>query len=235
MKESLGNNIEQQEKPIISVIDWIKSEEWVNDETISTRIQEAKKFINQLPEFEAGFFLTTGFSPFFIDSYLEKKEESKLIEDKVNGKVVVDLGAGNSLDRVSPFFAEMGVKEFVAVDKFFQRSDMEREYLNLILDSLRDKFKTQRVSFDYFKDDMLVFLSKLPDKSANFILNGLDYDIIGHDYWNKLSEELYRTTYDGGIIMGTNSEFHELGEKFKNISPTGMKDYHNYEGVFEKK
>ncbi len=234
MKENLGNNIEKKEEPVISVIDWIKSEQWKNNDIISTRVQEAEKFINNLPELEAGVFLTTGFSVFFIDSYLENEEERTLIEDKVKGKIIVDLGAGNSLDRVSPYFAEMGAKEFVAVDKFFQKDDVNRDSLNTILESLRDKFKTQGTNVDYFQDDMLVFLSKLPDKSANFVLNGLDDNIISYNYWNKLAEELYRTTYDGGVVMGTNSEFYKLGEKFKNISSTGKKDYHNYEGIFEK-
>lgn len=73
---------------------------------------------------------------------------------------------------------------------------------------------------DYINDDMLKFVSKLPDKSTNFLINGIDDSIIRNNkYWEKLSKELYRATEDSGIITGYGSAFYHFEKYFRDITP----------------
>ena len=58
------------------------------------------------------------------------------------------------------------------------------------------------------QDDMLLFASRLPDESVNFIMNGLDIFVIGETkYRERLNFELERATEKGGLIIGNQSDF----------------------------
>ncbi|MEK7208282.1 MAG: hypothetical protein AAB699_01905 [Patescibacteria group bacterium] len=55
--------------------------------------------------------------------------------------------------------------------------------------------------------DMLNFTARLPHNSANFVMNGIDFDIVEKpEYWNALEEEITRATRVGGVLFGYGSE-----------------------------
>lgn len=57
------------------------------------------------------------------------------------------------------------------------------------------------------KADMLDFLARIKDGSANFAINGIDEIIINdHRYHQALATELVRATKPGGLIFGLGSE-----------------------------
>ncbi len=227
MKEILGNNIERQEKPIISVVDWIENKEWEKDAQIMSRVNETTAYLKSISSEDAGYTFGTPFDALFVMGFLESNDNHKIIEEKVRDKVVIDLGAGSAY-RLLEEFAKLNVKEYIGVDK--KRSD------SIISDYAKQRLGELGVKGDYIRSDMLLFVSKLPDKSANFVINGIDDNILDNkEYWDRLIDQIYRTTYDEGVIMGTGSEFNLFTKKFVQINEPIRNEWNVSEGIFKKR
>ncbi len=69
-----------------------------------------------------------------------------------------------------------------------------------------EKFPDLPLPTLHIRADMLDFLSRLKNSSANVVINGIDGDIIPpEEYHQALAVELLRVVKDGGLIFGNNS------------------------------
>jgi len=132
----------------------------------------------------------------FLDSPVnDNSKKISYLKEKLKGKIVVDLGCGgvgSVHDNIS-IMARLGVKNYIGIDV-----DLNALHANLILIE-----GLEMPLVRYIKEDMLVFASKLKDKSVNFFMCGIDNTIIKSDvYWERLGEQLARATEDNGLIFG---------------------------------
>ncbi|MEI8270847.1 MAG: hypothetical protein WCG45_05785, partial [bacterium] len=159
---------------------------------------------------EIGNVLKYGFTSPFTQIYLKSgfnEETSSLLKSRVKDQTLVDLGSGEEIFSILPWLKEAGISEFVGVDKFPNKD----------LSWYQDKIKQNDLNGNYFKDDMLLFLAKLPDESANVMINGIDHTIISNnEYWEKLKQEIRRVIPKYGVVLGYSSDFSEI-EGLKSI------------------
>lgn len=151
------------------------------------------------------------------------KPIKNILEEKLNGKSLVDLGCGNN-DGNFPMDVKISLKKFTAVDidppvsknKAPNNSD---EGVVYGIQKMKDNGITKNASI--VKEDILRYVANLPDGSSNFFLSALDDDVIvEEEYWKYLSEEICRATENGGIII--NAGVGRIGDyldrtKFKTI------------------
>ncbi|OGF23390.1 hypothetical protein A2Y83_02410 [Candidatus Falkowbacteria bacterium RBG_13_39_14] len=128
---------------------------------------------------------------------------------------LIDLGGGTMPTMAK--FAETSKSEFyINVEKNWPDENPINPKKDIA--DKRDKEEYLKMQYVVVKDDMLDFISKIPDNSANFTINGINYQIIKNQKYHKaLAQELVRATKEGGIIFGVQSDvFNYLsGEEFK--------------------
>lgn len=148
----------------------------------------------------------------------------KFLEKKLKGSLLIDLGGGRAADRtgkthIGHVAEKLGVKTYINVERFL--SD------NVSVDLFTDV--SEKVGVEQpkntkiitVKGDMLDFISRLPDNSANFSMNGIDHFVIeDEEYHNALTTELTRTTKPGGVVFGINCDavFSLSKDKFERLS-----------------
>ena len=128
----------------------------------------------------------------------EKLEVFDYLVSKVKGNIVVDLGGTN----MRRFASALGAKAYIGVDKFAYEEEHPRNaYVDLT--PTERKKDTDIISV---KNDMLDFVSRLPDDSVCIIMNGIDGEIIRSDeYHTALAKEIMRVTKKDGLAFGRNS------------------------------
>ncbi len=163
-----------------------------DDPIAMRRIIEANKFLLSLT---GKLFSTidTDFARNFLSS--GNSEVLDKLEKHFWGKVVVDLGCGTN-DRVMKIF-EYSARGYIGVD--------------LGVGELRSSVARQEVEAGYpvslISDDMLHFVSSLPDDSANFFMVGIDHIILQNGrYRKRLGQEIYRATEKGGVFFVNSSD-----------------------------
>lgn len=219
----------KEENKIKSVISWIDNKEWESDSILRSHVENIKGFVDNLPKEEIGLNLIQSFSNEYIKLFEIKRsgnidlsqDSRNIIKNKFKDKIVIDLGVGQSFLKMLELIKNMEVKEFIGLEKFIPLSNEKIPTNNEIKNSLDLSIKESKefgINGAFIYDDMLIFLSKLPDKSANFIMNGIDSNVIQSlEYWNMLSEEINRVSYDKGIITGYGSNFRNFSEFFTDI------------------
>jgi hypothetical protein len=144
----------------------------------------------------------------YESGFMRVKQPSRLLSEKLNGKRLIDLGAGNieSLTAMAHLAAVLGVSEYIAVEKYIDYGRAE----GLIEAFMGDSYP--QIVFRAFNDDMLLFLTKMKDGSANIVMNSVDRSIlvppnhlIGEMYGLELASEIARVVPAGGIAFGVNS------------------------------
>ena len=130
----------------------------------------------------------------------------QFIQKSLRGDTLIDLGAGDQVF-VQNLAKSFGVKRYIGVD-------IEG-----------DETAEKNADFEKYrlKDDMLLFISKLPDNYGSFFIAGAeDYsggttqieytdgeigaDILPSQYMEKVLQEVYRATRPGGLlIVGANN------------------------------
>lgn len=133
----------------------------------------------------------------------------------LEGRTLVNL-AGFDLD---------GVAEVLGVDTLL--------YINLYQPGLSETPEIRSEQHPEFhnavlriglKAEMLDFVCKMPDGSADFTINGVDSALIGHQpYRDRLFQEIARATRSGGVVFGVNTTHMSMFEKlgFKPIIQSG--------------
>jgi hypothetical protein len=122
-----------------------------------------------------------------------------LLKSKFNGKMLVNLGAGNP----SPFLEELNNGTIINVDRFSFGNVGTKKPIKL--EKMWTQKKGEVKSFGV-SADMLDFVSKLSDNSVNIEIDGIDYDIIHNpEYHKALAKEILRVTEKGGLMIGIHS------------------------------
>ena len=226
MKSPEVNSFNKETEPVLSVLSWIENEEWKKDPKAVIRLNENEEFIKNLDfrnkiensylfavdkksensglaKLEESFF-SSKFSTYFESDF--SGDIKKSIKDKIKNRNLIDLGTGKSFLKAALFFKKMEPLEFIGVEKF-NKSD------TLVFE---ESLKENNIKGKYVVDDILLFLSKLPDNSANFFMAGVDFGVISNEeYWERLKKEILRTIYKDGIFVGYGSDIKNL-EGFEN-------------------
>ena len=165
--------------------------------------------------------------------YKHNEDTAKLLKEKLSGKTLVDLGFGNNFNHLDAL-KDLGIARYKGVDLMI--------YNNVIIDDkdfysrAEEKYKKNNIKAEIIEQDMLKYVARMPDSSANFMLNAIDnYMIKDNQYWKYLIEEIYRTTEPKGIVTGVSAgtiskKFSESG-KFKiiegdsEVNPQELEEY----------
>ena len=164
------------------------------------------------------------------------KTEKEYLKRKLKDGLLIDLGGNASDFRASSVMRrlsrQLGVKTYINVD-YCHGGDIN-PYTSILapdmveppsLKPLSKKEKSQTINDLLVNDDMLDFVSRLPDNSSNFAINGIDenslHDQVG-SYTQALWREILRSTKKGGVIFGVGSEIwrdsDEISDEIKFIS-----------------
>lgn len=140
--------------------------------------------------------------------FMRLESPSKTLVEKLRGSRLVDLGAGNrdSLTAMAHLAAVLGVKEYIAVDKYVDYSAAEGLLDHFVGESYPEMILRA------VNDEILLFLAKLEDGSANIAMNSIDRcmlattnHLIAEMYGLELAGEIARVVPPGGIAFGVNS------------------------------
>ena len=71
------------------------------------------------------------------------------------------------------------------------------------------------------KADMLDFVARMRDDSANFMLNGIDFASVpgSERYHEVLAQELVRATKPGGLVFGINATVDHIWREMSDKAP----------------
>lgn len=127
----------------------------------------------------------------------------------------------------------MGASGYVAVERFFlsddsgvYSTDPEKNLLDRVDDRLLRMPEQMRMAL--VQADMLDFLSRLPDGSANICINAIDCFVIPSDsYHRALSTEISRVVPAGGVAFGINAQCLET-------APPGMSSIGRRSWIYRK-
>lgn len=164
-------------------------------------------------------------------------DSGKVLKNKLDDEILVDLGCGRQ--PVIELAEKVGARVLIGVDRYSIGSENDSPSPQKVVEEpIRENGQTVLV-----REDLLKFVSHIPDNSANFTINGIDDDIIKNkDYQKALAKEIIRATKKGGIIFGKNSTslfyIREEGqEQTKEIMEEVFKrkSLYKYSGMFEKK
>lgn len=164
---------------------------------------------------------------------IETEEERKWFAERLRGRTLIDLGGGQS--SMQDFAADYGASTYVCVDRYGQTRESPVDPLH----PEQESDPTENLHEIAVKADMLDFISRLKDRSANLTINGVDLFIIGNrDYHEALARELVRVVGDEGIIFGDYSEAlkvlnRNIPPELRNVKFIGS-DWHQFAFVFER-
>jgi len=145
-------------------------------------------------------------------------ELREMMRKKLQGKTLVDLGCDIGFFRwqTREIALSMRIAKYIGVD----------------LDTKEIECEQDGVKISIIQAEMLDFVSRLPNGSANFMLTGIDSSVIHVLGYNReLAAEIHRATKRDGIVFGTRSEV------FRFLERTGFIEFEFSEGfhIFQKK
>jgi len=121
---------------------------------------------------------------------------------ELEGQTVVDLGCGVQTD-FRKALAASRIGKYIGVDLFLSRPETSM----LAIESPLGRIHVGRegaMPSVLIEADMLDVVSRLPDESCSFTINGVDGTLVDHysPYGEKLVEEIHRATMPGGSVLG---------------------------------
>jgi hypothetical protein len=134
---------------------------------------------------------------------LRGENEQNLMKAKLVGGTLIDLGGGIA-SHMRALVKQFEASEYINVD---HNPAQPSDPLRPTTDEQDEALRVLQVN-----SDMLKFLARMRDASAQFTINGIDEFIIGDsEYHQALARELVRATKQGGLIFGVNSMvYHHL-------------------------
>ncbi len=142
------------------------------------------------------------------------RKASEFFRDKLKDAFLIDLGGGWGAI-MAQFARKFGVQTYIIVDLGDVHDPYSAQPIELECELLSEEEKTRTMTALRVSDDMLDFVARLPDNSANFVLNGIDWDIIrDNEYRSALISELARTTRHGGIVFGAGTDLVPYDSQF---------------------
>lgn len=159
------------------ITEYLDKRIYENDPLYQQRLKsnyEAVQELNNYVEKYVNFHPASNYIQFFIDhSVLEDKMAdfdmtlNEYLIKKISNHPLVDIGSGNMTDQMISFLKQCNPSEYIAVDKYNTGAYNEQEFFDGL------DFSAKKI-----QDDMLLFLSKLPDNSTNIIMSGVDSSVI---------------------------------------------------------
>lgn len=180
-----------------------------------------------------------------IDEYSEQwlnkiflevhKELLEFIREKISRELLVDLGGGRRAT-MKWLAKEFKVKTYIDVEKYLADKFPLDPVMNIAEQLGQTPEEAEETEIVLVKADMLNFVSRVPDNSVNFVINGIDTFVIDSPkYHSALAREISRTTKIGGVVFGINADaLYELQEsRFRDVTRE-QKVYREDIKVFEK-
>lgn len=138
-------------------------------------------------------------------------EADKILQEKLNGKPLLDLGGAAGLIRGILKRKEISVSKYINVDKFFfTRSDTgPGNWETLLNEKTPQGFRfSERNDEIRVSAGMLDFLQYAADGSVDAIsINGIDMEIIDDlNYHKELANQIRRVLKPAGVVFGYNSK-----------------------------
>jgi len=147
-------------------------------------------------------------------TFMGIKNLPKFFSEVLGDSILLDLGAGDPKPMVD-FALCCDVKLYLAVDLYCPYGDMD--------------FKDPRIVLE--NDDMLRYVAKMPDNSANVFLGAIDDIVLMNpksievelSYRSLLLNQICRVVPPGGIVFGVNSHIFSRLEQmgFERIAQIG--------------
>jgi hypothetical protein len=147
-------------------------------------------------------------------------EIMRIALNSLAGQDVVDLGAGAKPEAFREFLKPYGPSSYLAVDIHAGGGKEPIEEIKDFGEIVSSEYdETFSLSSAVVKGDMLEAASRLPDRSVNVMLSGIDKLIIPPqtDYGAALLTEIDRITRPGGLVFGMT----ENGGLLPALSQTG--------------
>lgn len=178
-------------------------DKYKNNPEVIGRIKRAEIIVRQMEDEQPqnyGFGATGGGENIIgvHNEILDEREAYQILKKKLEGDVLIDLGCDCYVSR-GPMIADiLGASLYVGVEKYIN---------NKYFDESSNKFKEDlkedvSIDVDLIVQDMLVYVSALPDNSANFMISGIDNIIIPDKrYWIALEEQIRRALKPGGVVI----------------------------------
>lgn len=165
----------------------------------------------------------------YADLFLHKTEFDKakkedqmtvqLLEERLKGSVLVDLGCGGpySVRMAYKFSSTFNVRKYIGIEKYPRSWEGDSQYNEYIKDGSLEG-RTAPAHEIVLGEDMLQVLSRRTEQS-NFMMNGIDDVIFSNDEWDpeidfnkeeyikKLCENIARLVPQNGIVFGINSVY----------------------------
>ncbi len=163
------------------------------DLSLKKKMQEVDEFLEELPENKFMLGTTPGhFSGSLAQNLETSQEDLQFIKEKLSGETLIDLGCGE------PGYTDAHLKEldislasYVGVDK----KEFDQRWVE-------ESRKQGGFPVEYINEDLLRFVSKIPDNSANFLISGIDEDVLrDSEYRKRLMAEIMRATKQGGLVL----------------------------------
>ncbi len=203
----------------------------INPEEIELQkhIKKIDDFVDSLPK-NATLSLTDPFASFWTHYAIENENPkmTKFLRDKLENKTLVDLGYGANNIHLNAI-KNLNIKKYIGVEKNLSKIYGADERVR----SLTEFFKKSDIKSEIHEQDMLKFVARLPENSANFLINGIDSSIIGNEeYWKYLVREIHRATETNGIITGVNTEVNNFTRE--GLFKTVLKEFDDDFYVLEK-
>jgi len=159
----------------------------------------------------SGRFMDTHYSDNWSVVFNSKGEYAKLTEqelqyfkERLQGQALVDLGGGSGGVMFDLAANLARAQMYINVDRgrfHPNKPPNPLEPTDIIPSQDQSRFIVK------VKADMLDFISRMKDGSANFAINGIDSIIVSDPRYNEaLAKELVRATRSGGLIFGLESE-----------------------------
>lgn len=141
----------------------------------------------------------------YSEQWVNFAETQGRILDRLEGRRVYDLGCGDYRSKSSMEFRDLllkrGVSEYYGVDIQGNYNGARRDVINMPFGPVVPNTDGKGA---HIKGDMLDVVSHLPDRSTNFVLNGIDDLIVdtNTDYGRALVAHIARCTEPGGYVVG---------------------------------
>ena len=177
------------------------------------RVENAETFVSSLRKTEFGGMQNEFVAALYSRVFREHEFETAL-KRGFGGKVVVDLGCG-----ASPFgvklCAKIGADTYVGVET---SEFLLRIGLNILEVQKSDLEGNTDIGFFIVITDLLKFLSRLPDASVNFMINGMGWEILKRlEYRERAAREVERATEKNGMVVMTCSDWDFGEDKMRKI------------------
>ena len=190
-------------------------EEYKNDPKVIERLTNAeriaKKMENDNPKHP--FYAESGFESAMslVEGIFYDEEQIEVLKQKLENEIIVDLGCGTRQSWTPLIAKAFKSSLYIGIEKYLDLDELELKRFELELKNKNQtrlkKFELElknntQTNFIFSKQDMLMFVSTLPDNSVNFIISGIDDIIIPDEkYWEALEIQIRRSLKPKGVII----------------------------------